>query len=300
MPPSARRCRSTPARRSAAAGVGRPGAGSGRPRPGGSATRRSGRCSRRHWRSCGRACHESASGSCGKVRRSRCVGGAKPAKAKGESTRPVARKSGKGKARGGRPREAPGRDAGAAPDAQPRTGRGAGQQRATSEILRAISNSPTDIQPVFDVIAQSARRLCDGNYCTVARYDGELVHLAAHAYIRLEGVEAMQRFLTKPPSRRVSARPHHPRRRRCSYPRRLADPEYDQSVAQAVQFRSIVGVPMLRDGASIGAITVSRAEARPFTETEIALAEDVRRPGRHRHRKRPVVQGTRGKEPRPD
>ena len=61
------------------------------------------------------------------------------------------------------------------------------QRGATSEILRAISNSPTDIQPVFDVIAQSARRLCDGNYCTVARYDGELVHLAAHAYIRLEG-----------------------------------------------------------------------------------------------------------------
>jgi GAF domain-containing protein len=145
------------------------------------------------------------------------------------------------------------------------------QQTATSEILSVISRSPTDVQPVFDVIAQSARRLCDGNYCTVARYDGELVHLAAHAYIRLEGVEAMQRFFTKPPSRALALGRTILDRAVVHIPDALADPEYDQSVAQAVQFRSIVGVPMLRDGASIGAITVSRAEARPFTETEIAL-----------------------------
>lgn len=72
--PYAKGPQSTPARRYAAAGVGPLGAGNGRPRPGGSATRRSGRCSWRHWRSCRRVCHESASGFCGKVRGSRCVG----------------------------------------------------------------------------------------------------------------------------------------------------------------------------------------------------------------------------------
>jgi GAF domain-containing protein len=145
------------------------------------------------------------------------------------------------------------------------------QQTATSEILGVISSSPTDVQPVFDVIAQSARRLCNGNYCTVARYDGELVHLAAHAYIRLAGVEAMQRFFTRPPSRALALGRTILEGAVVHIPDALADPEYDQSVAQAVQFRSIVGVPMLRDGASIGAITVSRAEARPFTDTQIAL-----------------------------
>jgi GAF domain-containing protein len=145
------------------------------------------------------------------------------------------------------------------------------QQTATSEILRTISASLTDVQPVFDAIAQSARRLCDGNYCTVARYDGELVHITAHAYIRLEGVEAMQRFSTRPPSRALALGRTILDGAVVHIPDALADPEYDQSVAQAVRFRSIIGVPMLRDGGVIGAITVSRTEVRPFTDTQIAL-----------------------------
>src|SRR6202008_1448110 len=53
----------------------------------------------------------------------------------------------------------------------------------------------------------------------------------------------------------------------------LADTEYDQSVAQAVRFRSILGVPMRLDGAPIGAITVSRAAAGPFADRQIALLQ---------------------------
>ena len=53
------------------------------------------------------------------------------------------------------------------------------QQTATSEILRVISSSPTDVQPVFDMIAQSAARLCKAQFCHVFRFDGELMHFAA-------------------------------------------------------------------------------------------------------------------------
>src|SRR5438876_6278135 len=53
------------------------------------------------------------------------------------------------------------------------------QQTATAEILRVISSSPTDIQPIFDAIVRSASRLCGGEYAIVTRYDGELLHLAA-------------------------------------------------------------------------------------------------------------------------
>jgi signal transduction histidine kinase len=147
------------------------------------------------------------------------------------------------------------------------------QQTATSEILKVIARSPIDTQPVFDAIAQSGRRLCDGNFCTVVRYDGELLHLAASAHITAEGVEAMKRNLASRPSRAMALGRAILDGAVVLIPDVLADAEYDQSVAQAVQLRSIIAVPMLRDGTPIGAISVSRAEARPFTETEIALLQ---------------------------
>jgi hypothetical protein len=51
------------------------------------------------------------------------------------------------------------------------------QQAATSEVLRVISSSPTHVQLVFDMIAESARRLCDADFCAVFRFDGQLLHL---------------------------------------------------------------------------------------------------------------------------
>jgi hypothetical protein len=55
-----------------------------------------------------------------------------------------------------------------------------GHQSATGEILRVISGSPTDAQPVFDTIAQSAARFCEAQFCFVFRFDGELLHFVAH------------------------------------------------------------------------------------------------------------------------
>ena len=54
------------------------------------------------------------------------------------------------------------------------------QQIATADVLKVISRSPTDIQPVFDMIAERARRLCDGQFCFVYRFDGQLLHFVAH------------------------------------------------------------------------------------------------------------------------
>src|SRR5438128_12674688 len=61
------------------------------------------------------------------------------------------------------------------------------QQTATTEILRVISSSPTDVQPVFDAIAASALRLCGGGHSGVWLYDGELIHLGALANVTPEG-----------------------------------------------------------------------------------------------------------------
>jgi len=65
-------------------------------------------------------------------------------------------------------------------DAEARATESLEQQAATSEIPRVISSSPADVQPVFDAIVESAVRLCGGLFGAVLRFDGALLHLAAH------------------------------------------------------------------------------------------------------------------------
>ena len=74
-------------------------------------------------------------------------------------------------------------------------------QAATSDILRIISGSPTDVQPVFDTIARSAARLCAAEFCHVFRFDGELLHFAAHHGLAPEGVESVRSIYPMPPGR---------------------------------------------------------------------------------------------------
>src|SRR5262249_21661378 len=79
------------------------------------------------------------------------------------------------------------------------------QQTATAEILRVISSSPTDIQPVFETIVHSAVRLCGGLFGGVLRYDGELVHMAANVNFTPAGQEAYRRFYPRPLSRETAS-----------------------------------------------------------------------------------------------
>src|SRR5207253_8716903 len=66
------------------------------------------------------------------------------------------------------------------------------RQTATGEVLRAISQAQTDAQPVFEIIAASARRLCGAAYAQVQLYDGELIHLAALESANPEGDDAIR------------------------------------------------------------------------------------------------------------
>src|SRR5262249_20239615 len=79
------------------------------------------------------------------------------------------------------------------------------QQAATSEILRVISNSPTDVQPVFDAIVKIAPRLCGANYCVLYRFDGELLHLVAHHNVTGEILDLLRRLYPMRPSRQHAA-----------------------------------------------------------------------------------------------
>ena len=145
-------------------------------------------------------------------------------------------------------------------------------QTATADILRVISSSPTDVQPVFNAIAESAMRLCDGQFSFVLRFDGELMHFGASYGLSDEGLDAFRRALPRPLGEDTAAGRAISSRAIAVIPDVQADPAYGvRGVAQAVNYRSLVAVPLLRGGEPIGVISLARNEVRPFTEKQIKL-----------------------------
>ena len=147
------------------------------------------------------------------------------------------------------------------------------QQTATSDILRVISRSPTDAQPVFDAIVLNASRLCGGEYAIVIRYDGELMHLAAQHNPRLGAAESVAQLFPRAPARGSSNGRAILNRSPVHIPDVLEDPEYDLDFATAAGLRGVLSIPMLRDGRAIGAIAVSRDTPGPFAQIQIELLQ---------------------------
>ena len=143
---------------------------------------------------------------------------------------------------------------------------------ATSEILQVISRSPTDVQPVFDTIAERAMRLCDAAFGAVLMFDGALIHLNALANVNPEGVDALRQAFPLAPSRGTTAGRVILTGDVVQIPDVLGDPEYHLTgPAQAAKYRCILGVPMLHQGRAIGAIHVTRPEPGTFSEEQIQL-----------------------------
>src|SRR5262249_18481359 len=146
------------------------------------------------------------------------------------------------------------------------------QRTATSEILRVISQSPTDVQPVFDIIAESARRLCAADVSVVTRFDGELIHLVAVHGMAASGMEAVRRwFPMRPDAEAVTARTLRSRAV-VHHQDVLADPDYaPKDAARAGGFRGCLGVPMVREGQVLGVIFVGRTNPGYFSDTQVEL-----------------------------
>jgi signal transduction histidine kinase len=145
------------------------------------------------------------------------------------------------------------------------------QQTATAEILRVISSSPTDLRPVFEIIARSAARLCDGVYSAVARLDGERLHIMATYNYSPAALEFSRRRFPSPPSRQTFAGRCILERDVVHVPNVLADADVDPDTIVSTEFRSALAVPMLHGGRPVGAIVVWRAAVGPFAATQIDL-----------------------------
>jgi two-component system NtrC family sensor kinase len=146
------------------------------------------------------------------------------------------------------------------------------QLAATSEVLRVIRCSPRDVQPVFDMIAESAARLCAAQFCFVYRFDGQLLHFVAHHSVTPEMIDINRRTYPQPPSRGSVAARAILEKSVVQIPDVNADPDYALGALAAVGgYRSAIGIPILRDDLPIGSIAVTRAQAGLFPNRQIEL-----------------------------
>ena len=143
---------------------------------------------------------------------------------------------------------------------------------ATSEILQVISRSPTDAQPVFETIIRSAVVLCEAARGNVFRFDGRLIHHVAQHGMTPEALEATRRDFPLAPSRR-SASGRAILTRAVVHIDITKDLEYELGAVVQAGFRTLLAVPILRDGEPIGTIVMSRGEGRPFSDQQVALLQ---------------------------
>jgi two-component system NtrC family sensor kinase len=142
------------------------------------------------------------------------------------------------------------------------------QQTATSEILRVISRSPTDVQPVFQAIARSAARLCEAFDAIVLRVEGEILRLAAHHGPMPAGDVPLHRGT-------VGGRTVMERRVIHLDDIQAAANEFPEgsAMAQPRGHRTTLSVPLLREDVAIGNIQIRRNVVRPFSNKHIRLLQ---------------------------
>jgi signal transduction histidine kinase len=144
------------------------------------------------------------------------------------------------------------------------------QQTALGEVLRVISQSPTDVAPVFEAILDSAHRLFGSPMAAVFRYDGRLVHLVAQRNWSEEGIAQAARFYPGPPSPQRLIGRVILRRETVVIEDCQLDPDYDHV---AVPWRSLVGVPLLKEGVPLGVLSLAWPEPGPVPQRQVELLQ---------------------------
>ncbi len=150
------------------------------------------------------------------------------------------------------------------------------QQTATAEVLRVISGSATDVQPVFEAITARAAKLCEAEFSAVARFEDGLLRLVAVGNLLPDEARAFHSLFPRSPHRGFVMGRAFVEGRMVHVEDVLADPDYDPRTREVLQsltgYRTFLGVPIiLRDGTPIGVIGCARRAVRPFTAAQIEL-----------------------------
>ncbi|HEU5188897.1 MAG TPA: GAF domain-containing protein [Methylomirabilota bacterium] len=145
------------------------------------------------------------------------------------------------------------------------------QQTATSEILRVISSSPTDVQPVLDAVAENAARVCGANDAIILRVEAEGRELVRVAHFG-------ELPLTFPEIRPLNRQSTSGRAILEGHAIHIEDMHAPELVREFPMYagnpeRTILAMPLMREGTAIGAIAIRRTDVRPFTEKQIALLQ---------------------------
>jgi two-component system NtrC family sensor kinase len=145
------------------------------------------------------------------------------------------------------------------------------QQTATADVLKIISRSAFDLQTVLQTLVESAARLCEADKATITRQKGNAFYRAEAYGFSREFIEYVKDIPIKPERGTAHGRALL-EGKIVHIPDVLNDPEYTWAKAQELgNFRTMLAVPMLREGVPIGVLGLTRSEVRPFTDKQIEL-----------------------------
>ena len=139
-------------------------------------------------------------------------------------------------------------------------------------MLKVISSSASDLQAVFDTMAENAVRLCEAERGYIFRFDGKLLRAVASYNVGPENWEFVHRNPIAPGRHSISARAAL-ERRTVHVADIQADPEYAYVMRDVELIRTVLSVPMLKGDELVGTITMNWLEVKPFTDKQVALVE---------------------------